>query len=55
MNVFDVIKATIVCGVVAFLFYSYPVLSQGLLIGVLGLVWLSYVLKMILTIRRKSG
>jgi hypothetical protein len=53
MNIFDLTKATIVCGFVAFLLYSYPVLSQALLIGILGLLWLSYARKMILTIRRK--
>jgi hypothetical protein len=52
---FVVGKETIVCGFVAFLFYSYPVLSQALLIGILGLLWLSYACKMIRTIRRKNA
>ncbi len=45
MNALDVIKATLVCGLLAFLVYSFPVIGQVVIIGVLGLVWLSYVLK----------
>lgn len=54
MNIFDLTKATIVCGLVAFVFYSYPIISQVLLIGVLGLVWLSYAYRTMATIRRKK-
>ena len=42
MNVLDLIKATITCGIIAFLIYSYPVISQVVIIGLLGLLWLSY-------------
>lgn len=42
MNVFDLTKATVVCGLLAFLVYSFPALAQGLLIGVLSLLWLLY-------------
>ena len=42
MNVLDLIKATIACGLIAFLIYSFPVVGQVLIIGVLSLLWLSY-------------
>jgi hypothetical protein len=42
MNVLDLIKATIACGLTAFVIYSFPVVGQVLIIGVLSLLWLSY-------------
>ena len=42
MNVLDLIKATIACGLSAFVIYSFPVVGQILIIGVLSLLWLSY-------------
>jgi hypothetical protein len=45
MKTLDLIKATIVCGVLAYAVYSVPVLSQAVIIGVLSLVWLSYAYK----------
>ena len=53
MNLWDLIKATIVCGLLAFLCYSFPVLGQALIIGVLSLLWLGYAHKTILTLWRK--
>ena len=50
MSVFDLIKATIVCGGVAFLVYSFPVIGQVVIIGLLGLAWLTYAHKMIKTL-----
>ncbi len=41
MNVFYLTKATILCGGSAFLIYSFPVISQAVIIGVLALLWLS--------------
>jgi hypothetical protein len=41
MNMSDLIKATLFCGGVAFLVYSFPALSQTLIIGFLSMVWLS--------------
>ena len=52
MNALDLTKATIVCGTLAFLVYSFPVISQALIIGVLSLAWLSYAHK---TIKTLSG
>ena len=42
MNVLDLVKATIACGLTAYLIYNYPVIGQVLLITVLTLLWLSY-------------
>ena len=53
MSVFDLIKATIVCGGVAFLVYSFPVIGQVVIIGLLGLAWLTYAHKMIKTLSRR--
>ena len=53
MNMFDLIKATITCGVTAFLIYSYPVIGQVLLIGLLSLLWLGYARKTLLSLRRR--
>jgi len=38
MSLVELIKATIVCGIVAFLFYSFPVLGQIAAITVLSLL-----------------
>jgi hypothetical protein len=54
MNVLDLFKATIICGGIAFLIYSYPVLSQAMIIGVLSLLWLAYAHKTVANLRRKK-
>ena len=48
MNVLDLLKATLACGISAFLVYTYPVLSQALFIGLVSLVWLVYARKTLL-------
>jgi len=53
MNVLDLVKATIICGGIAFLIYSYPVLSQVVIIGLLSLLWLSYAHKTVANLRRR--
>lgn len=53
MNVMDLIKATIVCGLIAFLVYSVPEVSQAVIIGLVSLLWLSYAHRTLATIRRK--
>ena len=53
MNLLDLIKATVICGGVAFLFYSFPVLGQILVIGVLSMLWLSYARKTLASLRRR--
>jgi hypothetical protein len=53
MSVLDLTKATVIFGVVAFLFYSFPVLGQILVITLLSLLWLSYARKALLALRRR--
>lgn len=53
MSVFDLIKATVVCGSIAFLVYSFPIIGQIVIIGLLGLAWLTYAHKMIRTLARR--
>ena len=52
MTMWDFVKATAVCGLLAFLMYSYPVLSQGLIITVLGLLWAGYAHRTFSSLRR---
>ncbi len=49
----DLIKATIVCGLIAFLCYSFPVLGQAVIIAFLSLLWLSYARKAIARLWRR--
>jgi uncharacterized membrane protein YesL len=53
MSLLDLIKATIVCGSVAFLFYSFPILGQIMAITVLTLLWLSYARKTLIRVRAR--
>ena len=53
MSVLDLIKATVVCGGLAFLFYSYPVAGQILAIAILSVLWLCYARMTILSLRRR--
>ena len=53
MTILDLIKATVACGVIAFLIYSYPIIGQVVLIGFLGILWLSYAHKTIAGLRRR--
>ena len=42
MRLSDLLKATIVCGMIAYLVFIFPVLSQILTITFLTLLWLTY-------------
>jgi uncharacterized membrane protein YesL len=53
MTILDLIKATIICGLIAFLIYSFPVVGQIVLIGFLSLLWLAYAHKTIAYLRRR--
>jgi len=55
MNIYDLTKATVICGGVAFLIYTFPLISQILMIAFLTLLWLSYAHRAITNLRRKSG
>jgi hypothetical protein len=52
MTILDLAKATVVCGSVAFLTYSYPILSQVMVIGSLCLLWLLYAHRTLACLRR---
>ena len=51
MNLMDLVKATVGCGASAFVIYSFPVVSQVLIITILTLLWLGYARKVL--IRRR--
>ncbi|HYG34500.1 MAG TPA: hypothetical protein VEC99_06940 [Clostridia bacterium] len=53
MNVLDLIKATIACGVSAFIIYSFPIVSQIVIIFLLTLLWLSYAHRTFTRLRRR--
>jgi hypothetical protein len=53
MNVLDLIKATLACGISAFLIYSFPVIGQILIISLLTLLWLSYAHRTLANLRRR--
>lgn len=54
MSIFDLTKATVICGGVAFLIYTFPLVSQILVISLLSLLWLSYAYRAIMNVRRKA-
>lgn len=39
MKLSELIKATVVCGSMAYLVFSYPVIGQVVIIGLLALAW----------------
>ncbi len=53
MSMFDLAKATMVCGGLAFLIYSFPLFSQVSLIVILTLMWLMYARNTVTSLRRK--
>ena len=53
MTILDLIKATLICGAFAYLIYSFPLVGQIVLIGFLGLLWLSYARKTIASLLRR--
>lgn len=53
MNLVDLVKATVVCGTIAFLVYSFPVVGQIAVIGLLSLLWLTYAHKTIRSLVRR--
>ena len=55
MSIYDLTKATVICGGVAFLIYTFPLLSQILTIALLSLLWLSYAYRAIVNMRRRAG
>ena len=55
MSVYDLIKATVVCGVLAFLVYSFPILGQIVIIGLLSALWLSCAFQTVENVRRRRS
>lgn len=53
MNMYDLVKATVVCGGLAFVIYTFPLFSQISLIGLLSLLWLMYARSTIVSLRRR--
>ena len=53
MTILDLIKATCICGVIAYLIYSFPLVGQVVIIGFLGLLWLSYARKTLASLLRR--
>ena len=49
----DLIKATLICGGIAFLIYSFPVISQAFIIGLLTLLWISCAHRTLVHLRRR--
>jgi hypothetical protein len=47
MKLLDLVKATVVCGLISFFVYTYPIIGQVVIIGLLGLLWLTYAYKAI--------
>ena len=54
MSLLDLIKATVVCGGVAFVFFSFPVLGQIMAIALMSVVWLLYARKTVRGLRRRK-
>lgn len=48
MNVLDLVKATVACGLSAFVIYSFPVVGQVVIIALLTMLWLSYAHRVLL-------
>jgi hypothetical protein len=52
MSLFDLAKATVVCGGLAFLILRYPVVGQMVLMAAISLLWLLYAWQAMRTARR---
>jgi len=53
MTILDLTKATVTCGLLAFLIYTFPVIGQVLVIGFLTFLWLAYARKTLAGFRRR--
>jgi len=53
MRPIDLFKATLFCGIAAYLVYTFPTLSQGIIIALLSLLWLSYLRSTVLRLRQR--
>lgn len=53
MTILDLLKATVAFSAISFLIYTFPIVGQIVLIGFLGILWLSYARKTIIGLRRR--
>ncbi len=53
MRPIDLIKATLSCGIAAYLVYTFPALSQGIIIALLSVLWLSYLRSTVRSLRQR--
>lgn len=53
MRTSDLVKATVACGLAAYLVFEFPVLGQIVIIGVLSLLWLSYLYRTVASHRMR--
>ncbi len=53
MTMLDLMKATFVCGGGSLVIYTYPVIGQVILIGLLTLLWFLYARETLVTFRRR--
>jgi hypothetical protein len=53
MTAFDLAKATLLCGGIAYFAYSIPALSQAIIIAILSLLWLSYLHRTVRRLRER--
>ncbi|NOS71150.1 MAG: hypothetical protein HOP33_14620 [Verrucomicrobia bacterium] len=53
MRAIDFVKATVCCGITAYFAYTFPALSQGIIIAILSLLWLTYLHSTVIRLRRR--
>jgi hypothetical protein len=53
MTFVDLIKATVVCGGLAFMIYTYPVVGQVVIIALLSVLWLACAHQTLAHLRRR--
>ena len=53
MTILDLTKATVFCAALAFLIYTFPILGQIVVIGLLSLLWLCYARQALHKLRRR--
>lgn len=54
MELVDLIKATVVLGLIAFVCYTYPVVGQAIVIGILALLWSFYAWRTVARLRQRT-
>jgi hypothetical protein len=52
MTILDLSKATVFCGAISFVTYSFPIIAQIGAIGLMAVLWLGYLFNVIKGLRR---